>query len=332
MNKYPFETRFAKYNSAGSVGLAAMVIKNGETIFKEGYGFGNIETKEPIDANTNFRLASVSKQFTAMCIAILEENGELSANEPIKKYFEDLPNFMDEIKIHHLLHHTSGLPDYNELCSTNKELPLLKNADIYNFYKSKKNLNFKPGNQFEYCNGGYNLLATLVEKVTKETFSEFITKNIFTPLGMLNTRVVSYPIKIPRFSVSYSGWPFFDDIDFNTGNALIGEDGIYCSLNDTEKWIRAIEYNTLVDKEMMRKVFTSGLTNAGDKVNYGYGWCFDSFYKNEIVFHTGLWCGFNTAIVNFPEENIWIVSYSNSLAISAGYSMEEIARYFLNTK
>ena len=259
MNKYPVETRFAKYNAAGSVGLAAMAIKDGKTVYKEGYGLRNTTTKEPIDANTNFRLASISKQFTAMCIAILEENGDLSDKDPITKHFENLPGFMDEIRIHHLLHHTSGLPDCDELYSTNKELPLLSNVDIYDFY-------------------------------------------------------------------------FSDEIDFNTGNALIGQDGIYCSLNDTEKWINALECNTLVGKEMMQKIFTSGFTNAGDKVNYEYGWSWTTLYNKEMINHGGRWLGSNTAIVNFPTENIWIVTYSNSLAVSAGNSMREIAQHFLNTR
>ncbi len=331
MKRYPFETRFSSYNSAGKAGLAALVIKNGETVFKDGYGLANLTTQEHIDIETNFRLASVSKQFTAMCIALLEKEGKITDNDLIKKYFEDLPEYMDQIRIKHLIHHTSGLPEYyGNLCSTNKNLPLVSNADVYNFYKSKKSLDFNAGSKFEYSNGGYNLLATLIEKVTGQTFTDFITANIFTPLEMENTRVFSSSTTIPNCAVSYSNWPFFDEIDFNTGNTLIGEDGIYCSINDTEKWIGALEKNTLLDQKMTRKVFSPGVTNDGDKINYGYGWSLETCCNYKLTVHTGLWCGFNTVIAHFPEENIWIVVYSNTLAASAWHSMEEIAKYFLH--
>ena len=184
------------------------------------------------------------------------------------------------------------------------------------------------GNKSEYSNGGYNVLATLVEKVTQEPFFTFITEHIFTPLKMFNTRIVSYPIDIPNCATSYSQWPFFDNIDFNTGNALIGEDGVYCSLNDTEKWISALDNNALVNEETMQKVFTSGVTNNGDKVEYGYGWELYKYHNQEVVGHGGLWCGFSSSIIKFIKLNIWIACYSNSLAISSSRSMHEIAKYF----
>ncbi len=330
MNKLPFEEKFEEYNLAESVGLAVMVVKDGQTVFKQGYGLRNLETKESVNTDTNFRLCSVSKQFTAMCIAILEERGKISANDFIKKYFTDFPECMSEIKIQHLLNHTSGLPEYhNEFCSIKRGNPYVKNSDIYNYYKNSKSLEFKAGNRFEYSNGGYNLLATLVEKITKKKFSKFIKENIFKPLCMLNTKVVSYPLEIPNRSVSYSEWPFFDDVDFNTCNALIGEDGIYCSINDTEKWIDALERNLLINKETTTKLFAPSFTNDGEKINYGYGWELDKYYEHEMVLHTGSWVGFNTVIANYPKEKIWVVAYSNSHAISSWIAMEEMTKHYL---
>ena len=152
------------------------------------------------------------------------------------------------------------------VAQTKKSL-MLKIVIFINYYKNSKALEFKAGNRFKYSNGGYNLLATLIEKITKQTFSDFLMENIFKPLNMLNTKAVSYPLEISNRSVSYSEWPFFKDVDFNTCNALHGEDGIYCSINDTEKWIDALEKNLLVNEETTTKLFSSGFTNDGEKIN-----------------------------------------------------------------
>ena len=327
----PFNERFTKYDQAGSAGLAVMVIKDGKTVFQKGYGLRDLETKEKIDCDTNFRLASVSKQFTAMCVAILEEQGKISGNDFMSQYFSDLPEYMKEIKVNHLVHHLSGLPEYgDELWSCDKSKPLVSNLDVYEFYRKKRKLDFKPGEKYEYSNGGYSLLALLIENVTNQPFPEYINEAIFNPANMKNTAIIKYPSTIKNRAISYSAWPFFEDIDFNTGNAIYGEDGIYSSLTDIESWIYALENNILISTSMTDKVFSAAKNNGGDLVNYGYGWGIEELNKHKMVVHTGEWAGFNTIVAHIPDKRIWFVAFSNSRAIDSWSAMEEMAKYYLD--
>lgn len=330
MDTYLFDRKFEQYNLYNKVGLAALVVHKGVTVFKKGYGLRNLETKEPVTPETNFRLASVSKQFTAMGIAILEEQGKLSAADPITKYFTDFPRCMDKVTITHLLYHTAGLPEcYDALGAEDEQKPLLYNPDVYDFYRNIRTLDFEPGHRFEYSNGGYNLLATLIERVSEKPFAEFLADSIFTPLGMQNTRTYSPPFEIPYQAISYSRWPFFENMDYAPGNSLLGEGGIYSSLNDMEKWIHALESHSLVSSTMMDKIFTSGRTTSGEIIDYGYGWEFDTYDEHKLTYHTGGWVGFNCVIAHFPEQQLWIACLANSPAIHTWPSMEDIAKEFL---
>ncbi len=330
METYSFDRKFEQYNLYNKAGLAALVVHKGASIFKKGYGLRNLETQEPVTPDTNFRLASVSKQFTAMGIAILEEQGKLAATDSITKYFTDFPPCMEPVTIAHLLYHTSGLPEcYDDLCTEDEHKPLVFNTDVYNYYRNIQQLDFKPGHRFEYSNGGYNLLASIIEKVTGKPFNEFLSDTIFKPLGMHNSRTYNPPFEIPHQAISYSRWPFFENMDYASGNTLLGEGGIYSSLNDLEKWIHALENHSLVSLTMMGKIFTSGATTTGEIIDYGYGWEFDTYDEHKLTYHTGGWVGFNCVIAHFPEKQLWIVCLANSPAINTWPSMEEIAKEFL---
>jgi len=330
-NILPFDERFSIFDDENRAGLAAMVVENGVTIFKKGYGLRHLGTKEKIDCDTNFRMASVSKQFTAMCVAILEEQKKLSVDDDIGQYLSDLPEYMSAIKIRHLVHHLSGLPKYsNTFWSTDKSKPLLSNQDVFDFYKKQKKLKFKPGKKYEYSNGGYSLLALVIENVANESYPNFMDRHIFKPANMKNSAVITYPSTIKNQAVSYSDWPFFKDIDFNTGNAIHGEEGVYTSLTDMQGWINAIETNRLVSAAMTKKIFSATQNNKGKKVKYGYGWGFEKIYKHKTILHSGSWVGFNTIIVNVPKRKLWFVAFSNSHAISSSNAMIQMFRYYLD--
>jgi len=325
-----FDKDFSKFDIENRAGLAVMAIEKGVAKFKKGYGLRNLETNENVDCYTNFRMASVSKQFTAMCIAILEEKQKLSVEDEIDQYLSGLPKYMSEIRVSHLVHHLSGLPDYSDaLWNSDKNKPLISNQDVFDYYKSQKKLKFKPGEKYKYSNGGYSLLSMIVENVAGEYFPDFIDRNIFKPSNMKNTAVITYPSMIKNQAVSYSDWPFFEDIDYNTGNALHGEDGVYTSLNDMQGWIEAIETNRLVSPTVTEKLFAPARTNSGKKVKYGYGWEFDKFHKHRIIGHDGVWVGFNTIVVNVPARKLWLVAFSNSTAISSFDAMEKMFKYYL---
>jgi len=327
----PFDKKFARYNEAKRAGLAVMAIENGKTRFKKGYGLRNLESEELVDSETNFRMASVSKQFTAMAVAILEDRLQINCEDSIARYLTDIPDYMTSIKVKHLVHHLSGLPEYADaLWSSDKTKPLISNQDVFDYYKTRKKLKFKPGDKHEYSNGGYSLLALIIENAAGEFYPDFMWKNIFKPANMNNTSIITYPSTIRNQAISYSDWPFFEDIDYNTGNALHGEDGVYTSLSDMECWIRALDTHLLTSEDMAQKIFSTTHKNNGKKVKYGYGWGFEKIYKHKTILHSGSWVGFNTIIVNVPVKALWLVAFSNSTAISSSSAMIEMYKHYLH--
>ncbi len=327
----PFDEKFSRYDEANAAGLAVMVIQDGETVFQKGYGLRNIERQEQVDCHTNFRMGSITKHFTAMCIAILEERGEISDDDAIKMYFTDLPDYTHDIKVRHLVHHLSGLPNYEgEINSTDTSKPYRSNEDVYNFYKTQNKLKFQPGDEHNYSNGGYNLLASLVEKATHQSFPDFVKENIFKPANMQNSAVVQFPLNIKNRATSYSAWPFFEDIDFNTGNFIYGAGGVYSSLTDMAAWVHALDNNMIISPSMTQKIFSPTKDNHGKEVRYGYGWVLLDWHSHKMVMHNGAWLGFNTILANFPDKNIWIAAFSNSKAISSESAFIDMAKYYLD--
>jgi len=306
-----------------------MAIQDGVTRFKKGYGLSNLETKERVDCDTNFRMASVSKQFTAMAVAILEERGIISREDHISHYLAESPEYMKGIKIKHLVHHLSGLPDYADaLWSSDKSKPLISKNDVYEYYKKQKKLDFEIGEKHVYSNGGYSLLAVVIESAASQPFQDFSRENIFIPAGMKHTAIIEYPSNIRKQAISYGEWPFFEDIDFNTGNALQGEDGVYTSLNDMEAWIHAIDNNILVNASTTEQIFSKVQTNNGETVEYGYGWEFGKYHSMDLILHGGSWVGFNTIIAKSPEKNAWFVGFSNTDAISSDRAVITMANHY----
>ncbi|OED40354.1 hypothetical protein AB833_12165 [Chromatiales bacterium (ex Bugula neritina AB1)] len=329
----PFNRRFEKYNEGNNPGVAVMAIRNGEVLFKGGFGLANLQTGEKVSTATNFDVASVSKQFTAMAIAILAERGELSVDTGIHRFFPDLPDYMKEISVHHLIHHLSGLPDYeDDFESTNTDKDLISNTDIYNFYKHGSKLEFQPGKRFEYSNGGYILLAMIIELVSGLSYHQFMHENLFKPANMPGTAVYKHQGVIENRAISYSRWPFFENNDFNTCNALTGDGRIYTSIDDAVGWIDSLENNRLVNAATTKMIFSAATDNNGDSVDYGYGWEITDFYKHKLIVHSGGWQGFNSIIANFPKHNLWLVSYANCQSVSAGHAFEEMARHYLKIR
>jgi CubicO group peptidase (beta-lactamase class C family) len=330
VEQLPFDKKFGKIDRASGPGLAIMVIQDGVTKIKKGYGLSNLETKDEISSATNFRMASVSKQFTAMALAILEERGKIDRDDFVSRYLEHVPAHMNKIQVRHLVHHLSGLSEYgDELWSTDKSKPLLTNQDVFDYYKQQDKLDFEAGEKHEYSNGGYSLLALVIERAADQGFREFSREHIFIPAGMENTCIIEYPSSVKNQAVSYSEWPFFEDIDFNTGNALFGEDGVYTSLDDMEAWIRAIDNNTLVSASTTKRIFSPVETNSGELVRYGYGWQIEKYRnKFDVICHSGSWVGFNTFIAKEPKSNTWLVAFSNSEAISSVNAVYDVANFY----
>ena len=207
--------------------------------------------------------------------------------------------------------------------------PLVSNHDVYEYYKKLNKLDFAAGEKHEYSNGGYSLLALVVENAAEQLFKDFSRENIFVPAGMKNTAIIEYPSNIKSQAVSYGEWPYFEDIDFNTGNALQGEDGVYTSLNDMESWLNAIDNNSLVSESTTKKIFSPVQTKNGESVKYGNGWEWGKYNSMDMILHGGSWVGFNTVVAKSPEKDIWFVGFSNSDAISSNSAILAMADYYL---
>lgn len=311
-NEDKIDQIFSEYNKPDMPGAAVMVIKNGEIIFQKGYGIANIESNQPVSETTNFRLASVTKQFTAMSILLLIENGRINFNTTLKELFPDFPEFGSKINIKHLLQQTSGLIDYEDMIDDTVTIQL-KDKDVLNLMMQSDSTYFEPGSKYQYSNSGYALLALAVEKISGKPFRDFLEENIFQPLGMKNTIAFENNINEVKnraygYTITEAGTELTDQ---SITSAVLGDGGIYSSLNDLFKWDQALYTNNLIDQKYLIESWTPGITLEGAEFPYGYGWHLEKRYSSEVVYHTGSTRGFRNILYRIPGNNFTIVILIN---------------------
>ena len=315
-------------------GVALMVIRDGTILKKAAYGMADLEHGVPIEADTAFRLASVSKQFTAMAIMMLEEAGQLDYDDPITRFLPDLSRFGDGITIRHLLTHTAGLPDYYDVIVriSGVERPLTRHAlDVYSAWGEPL---FKPGERYEYSNPGYELLALIVEKASGQTYDGFVEGRIFAPLGMSDSVVFGERArKIEKRAYGYSnsmdsnGYELDDDDPLNY---IIGSGGIYSTVDDLYHWDQALYGEQLVSRETLAEAFTPNRLNNGEEHPYGFGWRIGKHLGHRRVSHAGGWVGFDTFIGRYPDDRFSVIVLSNRSDRDAGELAERVAELYLD--
>lgn len=311
-----FDKDFEAYNRKGGPGFAAMVIKDGKVIYQKGFGLASVKAATRITPSTNFNLASNSKQFTAMAILLLEQAKKLSPDDPLSKFIPEIPDYMKPIRIRHLLYHTSGLPDYMEVCS---EKAKVYNADILNALRKKDKLLFPPGSRYEYSNSGYVLLSEVVQRAAGKPFPDFIQDEIFQKLGMKNSLVMSdkNEAKLARRALGYKEWPYLTENDASPCNYNFGDGGIYTSLEDYYRWATFIEHpQVLLKPEFQKKFLESGKTNSDESTAYAYGWRTTDYNGQKMIQHSGAWLGSRSYVGFIPEKHLWVVILSNYEGIS----------------
>ncbi|GAB2548854.1 serine hydrolase domain-containing protein [Spirosoma aerophilum] len=297
-------------NAPTGPGAALLVMVNGKTIYKNGYGLASTETKARITPETNFRMASVSKQFTAMGILLLEKEGKLSLDDPLTRFFPDFNLIVGQkVRIRHLLTHTSGILDY-EFVMNPKQREQLLDADVLTLIKNRDSLYFEPGTQFRYSNSAYCLLALVIERVSGESFASFIRQRIFLPLHMNQSTVyeAGKPIKNRAMGYRKEGEKFVFS-DQSVTSATKGDGGVYTSLIDYQKWSDALSTSKLLDLNAVLARTGKAIPQTADSF-YGAGW----FYRQPekpILFHSGSTCGFNNYVVSIPSEGFLMVCFSN---------------------
>ncbi|MEY3424935.1 MAG: hypothetical protein RL679_293 [Bacteroidota bacterium] len=303
-----------------------LIAEKGKVIYSHSFGLANETTKDKLNENSIFELASCSKQFTAMAIMILKENGKLSLDDKIIKYIPELSNY-NGVTVRNLLNHTGGLPDYMELMdSLFDKSNIATNRDIIQiFHKYQPTILFEPNTKYEYSNTGYALLASIIEKVSGLTFADYLSKTIFKPLKMKNTFVYSRrltPKKIDNYALGYvysdSLKKYFLPDELKETNMVIWLDGIVgdgtvnSTINDLLKWDRALYTNKLLTQEAMKEVFEVATLNDASKTKYGFGWVIDDNADfGKISSHSGGWPGYVTYIERHITHDKTIIILQN---------------------
>jgi CubicO group peptidase (beta-lactamase class C family) len=304
---------FAPLTDAKSPGVAVLVRKNGKTVFERGYGVRDLRTLAPIDARTNFRLASFTKQFTAMAIMLLVDDGKLRYDESLTEIFPDFPDYGRTVTVRHLLTHTGGLPDYEDLMEGGPwtEVRQIQDEEVLALLKRQPKPKFAAGSSWAYSNSGYVVLGLMAAKVSGLSFDEFLQRRIFAPLHMDRTLVYrkgKYEVTSRAFGHTKEASSFVET-DQSSTSATLGDGGIYSNLADLARWDEALEKHTLLAESKMRPAWTAA-SNSG-KAAYGFGWFLDPYNGRERVWHEGGTRGFGTVIERFTAEKLTIVILCN---------------------
>ncbi len=299
-----------------------LVYENGEIVFQSSDGLRSIDPIDSLSLDSQFRLASVSKQFTGAAIMKLKQAGSIDYDQRVKTILTDFPH--DKITIKHLLHHTSGIADYIKIINKNfvpqesaRRYILGNNEILEIFYDTNPKLNFQPGEKFEYSNTGYLVLASIVEKVSNKHFRDFLKENIFEPIGMSHTTLYNYQesddsnMSDRVFGYKKRKKEYMLN-DYHLVNDVRGDGGIYSTLNDLYKWNMALVNYKVLPKEYLDEAWSSGTLNNGKKTNYGFGWSLGDKTKPKAVSHSGGWVGFVTYLYNEIETKSGYVILTNN--------------------
>jgi CubicO group peptidase (beta-lactamase class C family) len=323
---------FAGLKSTNAPGGAVLIKQAGRTVFQRGYGITDFGTRHPVDELTNFRLASVTKQFTAMAVMLLVQDGRLHYADRLTDIFPDFPDYGRAITIRHLLDHTSGLLDYEDLMpKPDPHIPVeqmqIHDGGVLDLLKQQKTTKFVPGTKWDYSNSGYVVLGLVVAKVSGKSFDEFLHNRMFVPLKMTNT-VVYVPGKNAVVHRAFghtkeaAGW---EQTDQSPTSATLGDGGVYSSIADLSKWDDALRRHTLLNDEEMQVAITpvtvpdnSVRQPDGSPAEYGFGWFLNPYHQHRRMWHYGETMGFRTNIQRFTEDGLTIIVLCNRTDVDPG--------------
>lgn len=327
-----FDAIFAPLADARSPGVAVLVRQNGRTIYQRGYGARDLRTFAPIDAKTDFRLASFTKQFTAMAVMLLVHDGKLRYDRRLTDIFPDFPSYGQAINVRHLLTHTSGLQDYEDLMQGTAWTAehQIHDDQVLGLLKRQTAGKFAPGAGWAYSNSGYVVLGSIVTRVSGKPFAQFLHDRIFGPLHMSHTLAyIRGKNTVPDRAYGHSKQgDRFAETDQSPTSATLGDGGVYSNLEDLAKWDAALESHALLSEADMRVALAPVRLNDGSEphwpaepdgdnlnpgkpVAYGFGWFLDPWHGHARMWHTGSTMGFRTVIERFTLEKLTVVVLSN---------------------
>jgi len=336
------DSLFAKFVSAHEPGCAVLVIKDGQPVFRKGYGVADLRTLQKIGPETNFRLASLTKQFTATAVMLLVHDDKLHYEDRLTDVFPDFPAYGKAITIRQLLNHTSGLIDYEDIMAkqyagiSDDKIPQIRDAGVLDLLKHETGTKFTPGSRWAYSNSGYVVLAMVVEKRSGMKFGDFLRQRIFTPLGMTGT--IAYEkakSEVTHRAYGHTktadGW---HETDQSSTSATLGDGGVYTSLNDLEKWDAALTVHTLLTAKEMEQALTAATLANGAPLRqlngslaplYGFGWFLNPYRGHRRYSHYGETVGFRNATQRFPDDHLTVIVLSNRAEVDAPALAESVA-------
>ena len=351
------EKIFSGIVKPGEPGFAVIVRRDGKTVFEQGYGVRDLRMKTAIDEKTNFRLASVTKQFTAMAVMLLVHDKKLKYETTLGEIFLEFPEYGRKITVRQLLNHTSGLPDYEDLMdaaekikgpiwSTDKQI---QDAEVLELLEKESEGKFAPGTKWDYSNSGYVMLGIIVAKVSGKSYVELLRERIFAPLGMKNTIVFrkgKNEVANRAFGHSKDG-NSFKETDQSSTSATLGDGGVYSNLEDLAKWDDGLRNHTLLSAEETKPALEAakfgGAANAvlpgdapaglhGVPVEYGFGWFLDPYKGHERMWHYGDTRGFKTAIQRFTKDGLTVIVLCNRTDLDPGALATRATDLLLNSR
>lgn len=320
-----FALSLTDYSPQNGPGTVALIAKRGQIQFHKATGYANVEKKVKLTTTSQFNLASVSKHMTAMAILQLIENGKISENSKLSDLLPGLPGYTRNIQLHHLVRHTSGLPNYEDICEESSRP--LSNADVTDFIKKTTKPDFSAGSKFAYSNTGYVLLAEIIAAKSGLAFDIYMQKFLFNKAGMKNTYVITPARRNMYLKNSVRAYAE----DWQQGkweedpcDYISGDGGIVSTTGDMHAWFSALTSNKLASASMMKKYFTSRIVN--DEV-YAFG--LSGNEDDESTFdHSGSWNGYATYVTLDIENRNWQIWLSNWESFPYGDSSEAAAEEF----
>lgn len=312
------------------VGLSIGVAQGDDVLCVRGFGFANVELNVPATADTVYRIGSITKEFTAVGILLLVEDGKISLDDPLEQFLPEYPVKGREITIMHLLHHTSGVKDFTRLPAYRKEIRIDASQDeVLNRFQHLP-LDFEPGEKHRYSNSGYFLLGVVIEKTSGRSFEQFVEERLFRPLELERTYCDSPTRIIPDRAAGYTRW---DDVLRNAPYVSLhqttGAGNLASTVGDLLAWQRAMVNHRLLSAEASRAMMTRGRLNNGGTFNYGMGLFLRKLGDHPVVRHGGGILGFRGDLAYYPASGYTIVVLANSENAKAAEISDQIARFLI---
>ncbi|MEP6621496.1 MAG: serine hydrolase domain-containing protein [bacterium] len=325
------DSLMAQYAVANGPGASLLVMRGGKVEYEMSYGLADVAKGVRVRPSTNFRLASLSKQFTATTVMLLVADGVLHYDDDITTILPELPSYAHGVSVRNLLNHTGGLPDYENFVP-DSQTAQAHDRDVPSLIAHAPAAKFRAGTKYDYSNTGYALLALIVEKKTGRRFADVLHDRIFAPLGMSGTVAFEAGRSVVAdraygHSVNASGIRLTDQ---SNTSAVLGDGGIYTSVVDLAKWDQAIARHTLVKAKDQALAWAPPVLPNGEKTEYGFGWFVDQDHGTMRVRHHGESRGFTNSIVRFPDKQLTVVVLSNRSGGAPWNIAQKIAELYID--